>query len=243
MLIKELSVIGLSTGETKVYSAILDTGISTINIIHQKTGFERRTIYDIINKLIEKGFITYTVEKGRRTYQCAPPNKLKEKIDERKEELNKFEKIIPRINRIYTSSKPKIKSEVYRGKEGIKAIFEDMLSYKDIYFIGGGWYIVKELPFYWPHYNEKRIKLGVKWYNLVRHELRKRKIPEEKLMSVKFLPEEFSGSPSVVFIYGNKVVNVLWSEEFFGFMIESKEIANNYKKYHKYLWDNIAKAP
>lgn len=122
-----------------------------------------------------------------------------------------------------------------------ESFFEDMLNYKENYFIGGGWYIVKELPYYWPNYNKRRIKLGVKWFNLVRYELRKTKIPEEKLMYVKFLPKEFSKNPVVVFIYGNKIVNVLWSKEFFAFMTESKEIAENYKNYHKYLWDKMAK--
>lgn len=162
-------------------------------------------------------------------------------INKKQETLKAFERKIPEIIRIYESSKPKIRAEVYRGKEGIKAIFEDMLAYKENYFIGGGWYIVKELPYYWLNYNKRRIESKVRWYNLVRYELRKTKIPEEKLMFVKFLPKEFSGNPAVVFIYGNKVVNVLWGEEFFAFMIESKEIAENYKKYHKYLWGNIAK--
>ncbi len=43
-------------------------------------------------------------------------------------------------------------------------------------------------------------------------------------------------------IYGNKVVNIMWGDELFAFMTESKEIADNYKKYHKYLWDKIAKS-
>jgi len=54
MEIKELEIFGLSRGEIKVYSAILEIGVSKINNIHEKTGLERRGIYDIINKLIEK---------------------------------------------------------------------------------------------------------------------------------------------------------------------------------------------
>ena len=60
------------------------------------------------------------------------------------------------------------------------------------------------------------------------------------MISVKYLPEEMSGNPTVIFIYGNKVANVLWGDEYFAFVIESKELAENYRKYHKYLWDNVA---
>lgn len=241
MLLNGLETLGLSQGEISVYSAVLNIGSSTINKIHEATGFERRAIYDILNKLIEKGLISYTLEKGKRTYQCTNPNKLMSETNKKIDALKEFEKEIPDIRKLYESSKPKIRSEIYRGIEGLKAIFEDMLNYKENYFIGGGWYIVQELPFFWPHYNKKRIELGVKWFNLVRQEFQKKGVPKEKLIFVKYLPKELSGYPAVIFIYGDKIVNVLWDKEFYGFMTECKEIAENYKKYHKYLWDNVAK--
>jgi sugar-specific transcriptional regulator TrmB len=151
MEIQSLEVLGLSQGEIKVYSSILNLGISTINKIHEKTGFERRAIYDIINKLIEKGLITYTLERGKRTYKCSPPNRLKEKLQKKQEELTEFAGVIPKIQEIYNSSKPQVNFEIFRGKEGIKTVFEDMLNHKNIYAIAGGFYIVRELPYYWPH--------------------------------------------------------------------------------------------
>ncbi|MDP2750885.1 MAG: helix-turn-helix domain-containing protein [Nanoarchaeota archaeon] len=239
MELQELSILGLTKGEIKVYSAILHIGSSSINNIHEKTGMERRAIYDIINKLIEKGLISYTVEQGKRTYQCAPTNKLKEEIKHKKEELDRFEKIIPEIESIYKSSKPKISIEIFRGKEGIKTVFEDMLNYKDNYFIGGRWYVAKEMPAYWIHYDKRRIKAGVKWHNLVLHDAPE--APTKKMISIKELPKDFSGSPTIIWIYGNKVVHVIWSPEFIAFVMESKDIAENYKKYFNYLWKNVAK--
>jgi hypothetical protein len=58
---------------------------------------------------------------------------------------------------------------------------------------------------------------------------------------MKFLPKEFSGNPIVISIYGDKVANFTFREEWFAFIIQSRDIAENYKKYHKYLWDNVAK--
>ena len=69
----------------------------------------------------------------------------------------------------------------------------------------------------------------------------KGKITPYQYEEFKFLPTEFSGNPGVIAVYGHKVVNVVYAEEFFGFVIESRELAENYKKYHKYLWDNVAK--
>ncbi len=241
MELQELSGLGLTKGETKVYSAILHIGSSSINNIHEKTGLERRTIYDIINKLIEKGFITYTIERGKRTYQCAPLTRLKEEIKDKEKELKDIEKLFPYMEGIYNSSKPKINIEVFRGKEGIKSVFEDMLNYKDNYFIGGRWYVVKEMPLFWANYNRRRITAGVKWHNLVLQDAPKP--PTDKLVYIKVLPKDFSGSPTIIWIYGDKIVHVLWSQDYFAFMIQSKEMAENYVKYFKYLWSNVAKAP
>ena len=73
----------------------------------------------------------------------------------------------------------------------------------------------------------------------MRHEMRK-EVKQMALEQIKFLPKEFSGNPTVICVYGNKTVNFLFGEDFFAFLIESKQIAENYKKYHKYLWDNMA---
>jgi len=231
-----LKALGLTDGEIRVYSAILDLGSCGINKIHEKTGLERRTIYDVINKLIERGLISWTSENRKKTYRCSHPNKITSEIKAKEDELKKLEGEIPGFIKKFNSKKPEVMAEVFRGQEGIKAIFEDTLNYKEVYFIGGGGYVIDKLPFYWENYNRKREKLGVKWMNLVRADIDEKNIPRGKFMFHKKLPNDFSGAPSVIFIYGNKVANVLWGEEFFAFVIESSEIADNYKRYHKHLW-------
>ena len=67
MNLEYLKELDLSDGQVRVYGAVLELGISTINKIQEKTGIERRNIYDILNKLIEKGLVTYITEKGKRT--------------------------------------------------------------------------------------------------------------------------------------------------------------------------------
>ena len=65
MQLELLRKIGLSEGEVKIYTALLDLGLSPINKIHERTGIERRNIYDILNKLIERGLeVLATREPG-----------------------------------------------------------------------------------------------------------------------------------------------------------------------------------
>ena len=77
----------------------------------------------------------------------------------------------------------------------------------------------------------------------MRSELR-REVQQGPVMpfeQIRFLPQAFSRNPVVIAIYGNKVVHFLYSPDYFAFLIESKDIAENYRQYHKYLWEKIAK--
>lgn len=235
---------GLSEGEIKVYEAILTIGTAPINKIHEKTGIERRNIYDIVNKLIKKGLINYTDENKKRSFQLANPKKIISYIEERKSDLTNLQseinEAIPQINSIFNSNKQEIMAEVYRGFEGIKAVWDDMLNSKDIYWIGSGRYVPNRFPNFFSSWNRKRIGKKIKMHNLLRNEM-KEGIEKFEHELIKFLPKEFSGNPTVIGIYNNKVVNFLLGENLFAFVTESNELAENYKKYHKYLWDKVAK--
>lgn len=245
MALEILRKIGLSDGEIKVYSALLDLGMSPINKIHEKTGIERRNIYDILNKLIEKGLASYILENKKRSFQIANPNKIAGYIEEKKRDLDiieeEVEKEIPSMLQKFNLVKQEIGSEIYRGTNGVKAVWGDMLNYKEIYWIGSGRYIPKKHPVFFANWNKRRIKLKIKMFNIIRYELKKEVKPFQ-LEYCRFLPREFSGNPTVIGVYGNKTVNFLLGEDFFAFVVESKELAENYKRYHKYLWDNVAKA-
>ena len=250
MALEILRKIGLTDGEIKVYSAVLGIGISTINKIHERTGVERRNIYDILNKLIEKGLVSYTIEKGKRTYQITHPNKIIGYIEEKKHELEMVEeevgKEIPSIIETFELRKPEIKAEIYRGQDGLKAIFEDMLNYRENWFIGGNGGVQKYMPFFWENWNRRRLKKKVYWRDLIDEDTHMeifKKMTKEQLRRLQFcdikvLPKELAG-PHVIFIYGDKIANVLWSENSFAFVIQNKEIADSYKKYFNYLWKVI----
>ena len=134
-----------------------------------------------------------------------------------------------------------INAEIFRGKEGIKAVWEDTLNYKETYWIGSGRYVPKNLPHFFVHWNMRRIARHVHWFNLLRDEMRSEVKKQMKYEHIKFLPKAFSGNPIVIGIYGNKVVHFLYGKEYFAFVIESRELAENYRDYHNYLWKNVAR--
>jgi len=244
--LEELLELGLSKGQVKVYSAILELGTAGLNEIHEKTGFERRAIYDIINKLIERGLIAYVSERGMRKYQCSNPRIIGEEIAEKRSVLDDLEKKLPTIMSAYSVSKPKIRAEVYRGNQAMRTLLEEALDYEATYWIGGNSGVEAqtgpEMKRWFKKWTAKRVERKRFMYDLVDYGTSLEDFPPDDIAKHKKylykycqLPEQLR-SPMVIIIFGNKVAQILWSSQSFAFVLESEEIKDSFMKYFNYFW-------
>ena len=247
MILDYLQKIGLTAGEIKVYSAVLQIGISSLNKIHEKTGIERRNIYDILNKLIEKGLISYTIEKGKQTFQSTHPNKIISYLEDKKRDVEKIEQEIkPHLDELikqFNKSKSSVHAEVFRGNESMKALLKETLNYKEQYWIGGNSGVEStNLKIWFSHWMNERAKKKIWMYDLVDYgtflegyEPDKKQKNKKDFYKYCQLPKNLS-SPMVILIYGNKVAQILWGEQSFAFVLESEEIKESFMKYFNYFW-------
>jgi sugar-specific transcriptional regulator TrmB len=133
--------------------------------------------------------------------------------------------------------------KTYRGIDGLKAVMEESLKYKDHWFIGGNAGIADVMPDYWEDYNARRIEKGIWWHDLVDAGTRLKGVDEgvqgvrneELFVEWKELSPEVS-SPMVVLIYGETVAHIHWHSQY-AFVIEDAAVAHNYKQYFQYLWN------
>jgi sugar-specific transcriptional regulator TrmB len=135
------------------------------------------------------------------------------------------------------------KVRTYHGKEGMKSVFNDALNSKEIRFIGGNWGMVQYDHLFFKKWNIERERRKIVWWDLVDTDvlIKQKDVPKQlEHYQVKVLPEQVT-SPSVIFIYGNKVALIIWRKEMIINVIESKEIVNYYKKYFDYLWEQDVK--
>ena len=247
MALDDLRAIGLSTGQVGVYSAVLELGIASLNKIQEKTGIERRNIYDILNKLIEKGLVSYTLEKGKKTSQCPPPNKIGEEIRQKEKELKALEETLPEIMQSFNAAEAETRAEVFRGTEGIKSILDEILDCKASYWLGGNSFegysaMPKSWEFWFSKWMRKRAEKKSWMYDLVDHgtylkglQPSQTQIHKKNCYKYCELPEKLS-SPMVVIIYGDKVAQVIWGKQPFAFVLESKKVRDSFMKYFNYFW-------
>jgi HTH-type transcriptional regulator, sugar sensing transcriptional regulator len=248
MNLENFKELGLSEGQISVYSAVLEIGVSSLNKIQEKTGIERRNIYDILNKLIEKGLISYVVEKGKRTYQCTHPNKILEEIKNKESNLKNLKSQVPQIKELFAFSRPEIGAEVYRGNESMKALLNEVLECKESFWLGGNSFedyktAPKSLQLWFEQWMKRRVENKHTMYDLVDSGTHLKGLePSKKIKhkthyyKYKQLPVDLQ-SPLVIVIFGNKVAQILWDKQSFAFVLESKKVKDSFKKHFNYLWN------
>ena len=226
-MINELKQAGLTENETKVYLALIESGPNLAGQISRKTGLHRRSVYDVTEMLIKKGLIGYILKNNRRYFEASNPNRILEILQEKQ---NLLEPIVSDLLKTYSSEKEKQETNFYKGKEGLKAIFEDQLNYKEILILGASPKAYEVLKFYFKWYDKKRKKKKIK-VRIIAYDKKISKIP---LAEIRYLPQKYE-SPVAVNIYGNKTAIILWAKQPIVIAIREKEIAEAYKKYFELM--------
>ncbi|MSS74013.1 hypothetical protein EXS72_00020 [Candidatus Pacearchaeota archaeon] len=224
----DLKDAGLTENENKVYLALLDLGSSLAGRISRKTGLHRRTVYDVTETLIQKGFLSYILENNRRVFTASDPNHVIVAIEEKKNLLIPF---VAELHKKFSSSKNKEQTNFYRGKNGLKIVFENQLKYKDIFILGANREAYNSMPYYFKWFNERRKQKRVK----LRVITSDKSIGPKILAETRYLPEKYS-SPMVLNIYGNSVAMILWGKNPFAIVVEQEEFASSYRKYFELMW-------
>ena len=78
-----LQHLGLTGIEARIYYAIVELGSVMAGDISIKTGIHRRSVYDAVQRLIEKGMISYIKMNNRKYFQAVHPKKLAEIMEEK----------------------------------------------------------------------------------------------------------------------------------------------------------------
>lgn len=235
---------GLSLNESKVYEALLYLGEANTNKISIKAKVHRRNVYDSLNKLIEKGLASETFVKGERFFKAINPNRLKEIIKEKEEALDKF---LPEMSKLHQAVEPKAEAYFFKGVEGFKNYLQLILEQKQtVHFIGAkAFWLDPRLKNYLRHFDKERKKLGIKFMHLFDHEIKKEKPNILELVGkpYKFLPKKYS-SQTAVDVFGDYVVTFVGvspgklHEEPLQFVLKSKMLADGYRKFFQFMWDN-----
>lgn len=240
-----LEKLGLTVNESKVYEALLNTGISTANDIALEARIQRRNVYDTVKQLKEKGLASEIVDKGIRKFKAIHPQQLRNKISEQESLL---EQVLPEMTAKFEAIDPIEQTLVFKGIDAVKNFYWDIVkSGDDLWVLGGrGNWLDARWKFFLPKFDRERLAKGIRFRHLFYHELKDKKHPKHRITKIlkdneyRFLPKDFSSTCSIE-ISGNRVASMYWEDEPLLVVIISKPIAQGYKKYFEFMWQHCEK--
>ncbi len=247
----ELQKLGLTSGEARVYSSLLNLKSSTVGPITKKSGVAYSKIYEVLQRLIEKGLVSFIIKDKTKYFQAIEPSRLKDYIDKKREEIEENQEILhdllPKLNSLI-SEKNKQESEIFLGEKGVMTAYDVLLSRAKnnsllrFLYMHNPLYDEKVYEFYYGrvNYNFKRIdsvikEKNIKWIGIIS----KSNVGKKLGRPPKGIDQRYVSFPvpGNIDITDDAILITIWSSSKpMGILIQSEEVANSFKEYFDSAW-------
>ncbi len=233
LLVKNLVEYGLSDKEAKMYLALLELEVGTVNEAAKASGVNRSSAYVVLEALKEKGLVSVSHDKKVQHYIATSPEALlysaESQAQKQETVKNKIADIVPELKALHKDTKQRPKIQVFEGKQGLIVAFEDSLRNKEKLMrvsssVGN---LFKIMPEYFEGYVMKRIQKGVKMLGIHPYDEAAKRLVENspKLDEAMLIPKEKYSFPADFTVYDNKIGFMSSDKGGWALIIESKEMA------------------
>lgn len=250
MLTNEITKLGLSEKEAKVYLASLELGSATVQIISQKAGVNRATVYVIIDSLMEMGLMSTYEEDKKTLFMAESPDRLMEHLKDQenaaKRKIEILKEKMPELLSITNTraDKPKVKYyDSYEGLASVRLDFVNSLNRGEIIYalVPVDDYIASGLKEKGVDITKKRVEKKIlmrviytsKAGRQTDYEREEGKNLKEYLY-IDYDKYPFSGGMN---IYGDKIFMMDYKGKMGGIVIENKILADALKSLFDYAWN------
>jgi len=246
MDLTNLKKIGLTEGEIKLYNALLELGESTRTELAKKSGISPSKIYDVANRLLEKGIISSVKKNGVIHFSAASPERIKEFLKNKENEIEKekslIDQMLPMLLAKYQKTEEDIDIEVFYGWEGMKTVFNDIvktLNKGELNYVVGAskGYDNKQADIFFSQYYLKKRKKGfgtkIIFNENVRENKKRTRIFKESLNKIRFLHQD---TFTEINLYKNTVLIIILLKKPIILRINNNEAADSFKKFFDSMW-------
>ena len=251
MDIEVLRSLGITDAEITTYLTLLKKGDLLASQVSELTKIHRTNVYDILEKLIQKGLVGFQIIEKKKYFRAADPKHItvyfEEQLFNLKNRRSDVDGLIKDLQEIQETPKKMQDVEVFTGKNGLKVFLEEFAkdaSFHDAFsFVSSSGKVFETLEFYFPHYIRRVMKLRLKGRILAQRSIVKHKLFFRPLgLRMRWLPETYE--PSSTFVVMNDklgIYNILEGEDPFIIMIRSESIAQAYKDQFDLMWKSASK--
>jgi predicted DNA-binding transcriptional regulator len=251
MQLQELRKIGLTEGEIKVYQALLELGECTKTTLAKTSGISPSNIYDVTNRLVEKGIISKVEKNGVAHFSPANPRHLLDFLDQKEKEIDNerdfVNSMLPTLLMKFGELKEKVNVEVFQGWNGLKTVFDDLIGEcdkgdKSFVFGASRGESDKQADRFFVKYSKMRERKGIITNIIFNKELKKRKsriefFEKSKKYNIRFLDQS---TPAEIMLYKNVSCIIILTKEPLVIRITGKEVVDSFMQYFNVMWNQAS---
>ncbi|MDP1695270.1 MAG: helix-turn-helix domain-containing protein [Candidatus Woesearchaeota archaeon] len=247
MLEPLLQDIGLTKGEITVYLTLLQIGETTTGKIIEAAQISSGKIYEILEKLIKKGLVSYIIKEKTKYFSAASPRRivdyLREKEDRLKQQTEDLLIALPSLEELEQLKKKTYDIRLFQGFRGIQTVAMEALhelTPKDE-VLGMGIFSNKPQQFnlFWPKWHKLRIQKKIPCRIL----FSEKGVYYKKLQTLSYTKIRIiSGvTPAAVDIIGDRVLIFTHGEIPSCLSIQHPEIVQSFRTFFETLWGHAKK--
>lgn len=244
----QLEQIGLNKSEIKVYLSLLKLGASSTGPIINESKTANSKVYEVLEKLIQKGLVSHFTKEGVKYYKAASPKMILQYLEDKKKEIEsqetKINEILPMLLQFEKEKEEDKQASIFSGPRGVKTAFinlvDELKAGDEVHIMGVYNFGEKFLPIAL-YFQKIRSNKGIKAKFLINkgaeniaNEFRK-----YQPVQIKFLPNNIL-TPAIFLIYSDKVIINLAKEMTF-FVLKSKSAKETFEAYFQLLWKSAKK--
>ena len=244
--IENLQNIGLTEREAKVYMFLLEYEPAKTGIICSKLNISTSHIYQILEKLLNKGIISYKIANNIKIFRAVDPESLyaifrekEKKLEKEKRDLKEF---ISNLKKIEIKEHKQNDFKYFEGINGVRSMFTEFITNSEpntkMYIASAPIAYEKWNAFLIELFHKPRIKNNIHLQIIIPTKLKKYGKERKKLrpIEIKYSETEMESEFGVTEDY---VYFLSYGDKPYALLIKDKNFANTHKKIFKTMWDTI----
>jgi len=239
--------LGLTDSETKVYLALLELGDATRGDIVDRSRIAGSKVYEVLEKLHEKGLATTYVQNRVKHFKATNPAQLLAYLERKREEIRTTEAqvrtILPSLLASYDASRQEQEVEFVSGLQGYERLFRDqieLLAKGEMNYVIGGTKGADETDVvaFFQKIHVMREAKGIRT-KMLYNARQKPKVKEAfgthryALTETRYIEHT---APVAINIYRDHVIISIYGAKLTAIHIKSEDVAQSFLEYFEILW-------
>ena len=248
----ELTSLGLSEKEARIYMAVLQLNEGAVTEIARQAKVGRANTYVILGKLAEKGLVGSADREKKTIFYAATPRQLLGLLEEQKQEVarkeKEFKRYLPELETIFNTAGERPKIRMFEGKEGLniinaEAIRDDVIRLSDkridAFFSVSDVENVFTMEERREQFN-RRVAKGIRHRGIYTNE-KGTLVNIAKGDDLRLVPTDKFPFTVEIAIFGDRISLASLKGKLVGVIIENKEITSTFRSIFNLAWEAAEK--